>query len=303
MANNPIAGLEWVIRYYTAMCFGPLPTSITSKRWRALLIPLYILSRGIGLSKVLYEIFLGLGAFEWKHGEIDTFGLLEAALWGCGMLPYIGSDLLFLNGEFLRNVEKSYVVMKSIMDDTSRYPKVARGNSAAFKTTRFMIFSGALDYFQYIFTFFALQGAMTERIHLYSVLPWQNPFTENLAWFLESFNLAVLFFIISVMTTLPGVFAYYIEECLRRMTDAVVEATGSTPDKLWTMLDKYRELFYITRELNKVMGWGVMSFNTTNCIQQTAETYVIFQLLRARASFSDLQFLFTDIFVSMKRIF
>lgn len=304
MARNSIAGLKWAMRYYCCICMAPFPTSVIPKYWRrCVLLPLYILTRVTGISKLIYQILLIFGCFNWKHGRIDTLGVLEAILWAFGMLPYLGADILLLNREFLRNVDKFYVTMLSILEDTSHFLQVttASRNSASFKTWRFMIFAVILDTFQCIFTFYAMVGAMTEQSQVYSVLPWRNDFLENILWFLESFNIAVILVCISMMTTLPGAFAYYMEECLRKMTNAIVEATkngvGSNRTVVWRMLDQYRKLFYITRELNKVIGWGAMTFNTTNSVQQIAETYVIFQSLRAGSTLAVVWFLLTDIFV------
>ncbi len=314
--KSPIYYLEWTTRYYIFACFGPLRTSLIAPFYRPLLILLYIISRGFGISKVLYEFLLSAGLFESIHGPNDTFGYIEAALWALAVLPYVACDILFLNSGFLHNVDRCFLEMKRIYQSTKFVPKVyiEGPKGAKFKTLRFILFSQFLDWFQNINTFIAMQGTMMERSNVYSVLPleWQTPSLETVFWFLESFNLAVLFNAISMMTCLPGVWAYYIEECLRRMTamveyetDRLVKGQGDgykPSGVVEKMMVHYRNLFWAAREVNKRLGWGAMSFNTTNCAQQTAETFVIFQLLKAGAMFDDVQFLLTDIFVSEQSI-
>ncbi len=206
---------------------------------------------------------------------------------------------------------RCFVEMKNIHEGTKFAGKYYRGtrNDAKYKTMRFILFSLCLDCFQNIFTFWTLQGTMNERVHVYSIFPveWKSPFLENIFWLLESFNIVVLFNVISMMTTLPGVWGYYIEESLRKMTCVVeyeIEKLVNGEEEAFkgskvveSMMEHYRNLFWGVREIIKRMGWGAMSFNTTNCIQQTAETYVIFQCLKAGAGFADVQFMLTDILV------
>ncbi|CAL8121170.1 unnamed protein product [Orchesella dallaii] len=309
---KPISGLYWVVHYYYSVCFGPIRTNISWK-WPPILILLYIFPRFIGLSKMIYLFLLVLGTFDSIHGPMDIFGYIEACLWFTGMLPYLGSDTFLLSPDFIRNVDKLFVVFEKVFEETEKEkpknrPKVWLENArheGAYKTLHVFMFSSFLDHFQNFNTFIALKDIMHDRCHMYSILPWQSPFLETIAWFLESFNLSILFFVISVVTTLPGCFAYYLEECLRRMAEQIEEKGLEDEEErnlVLDMLDRYEEIFLIVRELNKTMGMGVMVFHSIYNVQQSAETYCIFRMLRAGASFGDIQFLFTDIILSASRI-
>lgn len=113
--------------------------------------------------------------------------------------------------------------------------------------------------------------------------------------------MAILLLVISMTTTFPGCLSYHIEGCLEFLTNNISNTDGfsrTETARIFRLLLKYQELFVVTRELNKRVGLGMILFYSIYAVQQTAETYCLFKTLEAGVSLADLQFLFTDIFVS-----
>ncbi|CAL8135261.1 unnamed protein product [Orchesella dallaii] len=111
--------------------------------------------------------------------------------------------------------------------------------------------------------------------------------------------MSILILVISLITVLPGSISFFIEECLNVLSKRVHLSKGT---ELAEVFQHYQRIFFITREMNKSLGNGIFIFHTIYNIQQTAQTYCIIQMLKAGASYADINLLFTDLFISASRI-
>lgn len=134
--------LEWIFQYYSIVCFNPLRKNSKKKPHLVkFLLPLYILSRALGLINVTYDVLFIQGAFTWKHGPLTGMGKLEAGFYLLCQTLYLSLDCFLLDAEFLENLEEGFKILK-YGTNLIYTRRSSSKRSANFKCWRCIIFSG-----------------------------------------------------------------------------------------------------------------------------------------------------------------
>jgi hypothetical protein len=151
---------------------------------------------------------------------------------------------------------------------------------------------------EYIIVIFTFAGMMEHKTNVYSILPSsvKSPFLEVLFTCLEIFTCNFLLVGSSLLTTFPGVLSYCLAKLIEGMSLAVTDGNLNSYS-MEEILRDYNSLGFAVKELYKRLGPAVLIFNLTMGCQQTAQTYCIFQLLRAGLTSRDTQMLFFDLMV------
>jgi hypothetical protein len=143
-------------------------------------------------------------------------------------------------------------------------------------------FSRFLDYIEYINIAWTFVGTMERKTSFYSILPSsvKSVYCEIFFTFLESLDINFLLVAVSLMTTFPGVLSYCIAQLIEGMTLAVNDGDLKSYS-IQEILRDHQALHFSMRELNKRLGTAVLLFQFAQGAQQVAQTYCIFQLIKA----------------------
>ncbi|CAL8124536.1 unnamed protein product [Orchesella dallaii] len=296
-----------VFNYYSVLCLNPY------KEWslKPLIRLLFGISRLNSFLQICYLILLVLGVFQGVHGDMEVFGYIEAFLWIAALSLYGCSDHLFLSKTFRTNLDALQNVIETVLTSSDMEIAKPSGNerfkffTGEKKTIKLCLLFFALDCFQVKGLFVAFYDIVGDRMHLYSISPWKSFTLQVLDWLLEASNMSILILVISLMVVLPGTIAFYLEECLDRMTKLLNENIGyekNAFNECVQLLNVYQQIFFIGRELNKRLGMAIFFLHVIISLQQLSQTYCVFQLLRSGATYTDLEFFFVDIFITLVRL-
>lgn len=136
----------------------------------------------------------------------------------------------------------------------------------------------------------------------YSIFPFKSSFAEKTSWILQSLDISILLFSMSMITTFSGCLSYYAEGYLRELGSQLVYKGDELKLNINTknfeeIFKSYTNLYLALRELNKKIGLGLFIYYSTYAVSQAAQTYCIFSMIRSGYSIWDLLFMLLDIFV------
>ncbi|CAL8124538.1 unnamed protein product [Orchesella dallaii] len=299
---------RWIFNYYSVLCLNPYK----EWSWKSLVRLLFGISRLISFLQICYLILLVLGVFRGIHGDMEVFGYIEAFLWIAASSFYGCSDYLFFSKTFRTNLEELQNVMEKVLTSSDMEVVAERGNerfqiqffTGEKKTIKLFLLFFVLDCFQMKGLFVAFYDIVGDRMHLYSIFPWKSFTLQVVDWMLESSNMSILILVISLMLVLPGTIAFYLEECLNQMTKLIRSNSFERKENIDSaqLLSIYQQIFFIAREVNKRLGMAIFFLHVIISLQQLSQTYCVFQLLRSGATYTDLEFFFVDILLTIVRL-
>jgi hypothetical protein len=123
------------------------------------------------------------------------------------------------------------------------------------------LFIRILDCYQVLSAFHNLRDSSSKLSQYFSIFPGISPVVVTILWNIQCLNISLLILAISFATTFTGCSAFYIDACLEILANRVDEKISSNSnDDLRTSISQFRNLHYISREINKRMGLGLLLF-------------------------------------------
>ncbi len=161
-----------------------------------------------------------------------------------------------------------------------------------------------MDYFQAISYTWAIWGSLTYQVNVYSMFPWKTPLAETIFWVAQCYTVGALCFIYSFLVVFHGMYAYHKEICVRALASCIEKSRYSQYSvyPIEKIIQDYKTLHLATSMVGgKVCNILIIMYLAMG-VQQTVESYVLFQMIKMGMGFKDVMFLLLDICLTLSRI-
>ncbi|CAL8117972.1 unnamed protein product [Orchesella dallaii] len=294
--------------HFSATIYSPVNSNkyvpSRTKQWLFYFIRFLLLINFIQVARLLI-----LDLWELHvNGSVDMFGLFGLMMWGGAFMPVFCYDFILLKPNCLKALFRSMDTCDKVMDKAKEHlgketiSKILSKKS--FLVWLLTIHSVAFDYFSItICMWTTYQNIEEDPTLLYSAIPWKAPWVNVIYWFIPQIIMGSFVMIWSVMFTLPGVVAYHYE-CVIRALAKSVEIGPTTKYSLEAILRDYQLIEFTVRDLHQ-NGFSKMLllFFAAFGVQQTIESFCVFQMIKQGASWDEYQFFFADLMFATVRVF
>ncbi|CAL8144775.1 unnamed protein product [Orchesella dallaii] len=275
-----------------------------TKQW------LYYFARFLILINFIHVVrLLILNLWELHvNGQVEMFGLFGLLIWSGAFTPVVCYDFIFLKPSCLKSLFRSLDTCDKVWNRAKEHLGEKTMSEILFKKSILvwclMLHTTAVDFFTITNCMWSsYQNIENDPTLLYEAIPWKNQWVDVVYWFILQILMGSLVMVWSLMLTLPGVVAYNFEYVIRALAKSVeVEPTSKYP--LEAILKDYRLIEFAVRDLHQ-NGFSKMLliFFATSGIQQTIESFCIFQMIKHGASWDEYQFFLLDLMNTCGRVF
>lgn len=229
-----------------------------------------------GLCFVIHNILLVAGVYYEAFGDLDVFGQLESALWILAYCTLIPTEAIVHRKEYSLALERSLQQMDSIWLQYQQKTCTRILSQLRNQVWTIFLHNNVMDFFN-IFSFvLTIYGAMSYRIYIYSVFPWKNIGCELTAFVLQSLSSFSFALSWGFMLSFPGIHAYHSSATIKCLSISYHEKM-----QIENILWQYKLLGFSQRRVNDNMKIGLLAMYLLIGLQQTAECYILFQLIKA----------------------
>lgn len=268
----------------------------------------YFAIKALQIVNLLQIIKLILEAYlvAQKETPLDVFTLFAYLFWLVAMSPILLNEYFLNNNAFNFSLKRLF----KFIENNLTKPGIGQGVETKIKSTLniqlllICIHNIGFDYFNVYNAAATMYGNLEyDPTFLYLAVPWKdNNLVNTVYWLVLLVNVHITDTMFSLLFTLPGVIAYYLEATIKILTARLNSCENWS--EFESVLKEYKNLEYCVRDgIDSQLGSLLLVFFGCAGLMQFIEAFFIFQFIKLGVPWEVYQFFVFDIFVADTRLF